>query len=236
MNCLMKKIFKVLTVFSVVFLLLTSCSNVADDGITVTTTSTTTTSATEHYKTELHTDALLSKTLVENITSTSVSTESEITKTEKTEQESTAKTEKSICCTIEIDCSSILKNMSDLKSSKVEFVPTDGKILSKTKVELPQGSTAFDLLKETCKNKVCDKNCQFCLNNGIHIDYSYTPAYNNYYVRGLHQLYEKDCGTKSGWMYRVNGIFPNYGSSSYILEDGDVVEFIYTCDLGDDIK
>lgn len=232
----MKKIFKVLTVFTIVLLLLTSCSSVADDVITETTTSATTTSVTERYKSELHTDASSSTTFVENITSTSVSTESEITETEKTEQESTAKTEKSICCTIEIDCSSILKNMSDLKSSKVEFVPTDGKILSKTKVELPQDSTAFDLLKEVCKNKVCDNKCQFCLNNGIHIDYSYTPAYNNYYVRGLHQLYEKDCGTKSGWMYRVNGVFPNYGSSSYVLEDGDVVEFIYTCDLGEDLK
>lgn len=236
MDCLVKKIFKNFVVFTVLLLLLTSCGNFASNEVTV---ATTTTSTKEENKSELHTDVLSSTTLVESVTSTSVSTESKTIKTEKTGQESTAKTEvteKRIHCTIEIDCSAILKNMSDLKTSKVEFVPTDGKILSKTKVELPHGSTAFDLLKEACKNKVCDKKCEFCLNDGIHIDYSYTPAYNNYYVRGLHQLYEKDCGTKSGWMFRVNGVYPNYGSSSYVLKDGDAVEFIYTCDLGEDIE
>ena len=64
---------------------------------------------------------------------------------------------------------------------------------------------------------------------------SYTPGYDNYYIEGINQIYEKDCGTKSGWMYCVNGTFPNYGCSDYKLKNGDAVEWRYTCDLGSDI-
>ena len=42
-------------------------------------------------------------------------------------------------------------------------------------------------------------------------------------------------GNLSGWMYKVNGVMPNYASSSYLLHENDVVEFIYSCDLGKDI-
>mgnify|MGYP004647359247 FL=1 len=35
--------------------------------------------------------------------------------------------------------------------------------------------------------------------------------------------------------YSVNGWFPNYGCSLYQLKDGDVVEWRYTCDLGEDL-
>ena len=32
--------------------------------------------------------------------------------------------------------------------------------------------------------------------------------YNSYYVEGIGNLYEFDCGSESGWMYKVNGWFP----------------------------
>ena len=64
---------------------------------------------------------------------------------------------------------------------------------------------------------------------------SFTPMYNSYYIKGINNLYEFDCGDGSGWMYRVNGWYPNYGVSRYALRDGDVIEFRYTCELGDDI-
>ncbi len=44
--------------------------------------------------------------------------------------------------------------------------------------------------------------------------------YNSYYVEGIGNLYEFDCGSESGWMCKVNGWFPNYGCSSYTLSDG----------------
>ena len=33
----------------------------------------------------------------------------------------------------------------------------------------------------------------------------------------------------------VNGWFPNYGCSRYGLKDGDVICWVYTCDLGNDV-
>ena len=36
-------------------------------------------------------------------------------------------------------------------------------------------------------------------------------------------------------MYAVNGWFPNYGCSRYQLNNGDVVEWCYACDLGEDL-
>ncbi|MDU4890731.1 MAG: DUF4430 domain-containing protein [Clostridium sp.] len=41
-------------------------------------------------------------------------------------------------------------------------------------------------------------------------------------------LGEFDYTFMSGWMYSVNNWFPNYGSSDYILKDGDVVRWQFT--------
>ena len=127
-------------------------------------------------------------------------------------------------CTITIRCDTILNNMDDLDPGKVEFVPSDGTILAPVTVEFDEGETVFDVL-----NRVCNAA-------GIQIEYSWTPMYNSYYIEGINNLYEFDCGSESGWMYKVNGWFPNYGCSSYILADGDVIEWHYTCKgLGTDV-
>ena len=54
-------------------------------------------------------------------------------------------------------------------------------------------------------------------------------------VQGINYLYEFSCGPLSGWMYQVNGEFPNYGCSKYKLKDGDRIAWVYTCDLGKDV-
>ena len=54
-------------------------------------------------------------------------------------------------------------------------------------------------------------------------------------IEGIANLYEFDVGQLSGWMYSVNDWFPNYGCSRYQLMDGDVIEWKYTCDLGNDV-
>ena len=126
--------------------------------------------------------------------------------------------------TLEIRCDTILNNMGDLTPGKEGYVPSSGTILAKTKISFTDGESAFDVLKRACKLA------------GIQIEYSWTPMYNSYYVEGINNLYEFDCGAESGWMYKVNGWFPNYGSSSYILEDGDVMVWTYTCKgLGADV-
>ncbi|MBR6113613.1 MAG: DUF4430 domain-containing protein [Oscillospiraceae bacterium] len=127
-------------------------------------------------------------------------------------------------CTVTIVCDTILDNWDKLETAKQEFVPEDGVILPATTVPFAEGETSFDVLK-----RVCDAY-------GIQIEYSWTPLYNSYYVEGINHLYEFDCGAESGWMYKVNGWFPNYGASSYVMQEGDSMVWSYTCvGLGVDV-
>ena len=127
-------------------------------------------------------------------------------------------------CTIEIRCDTILNNMKDLTPGLDVYVPDNGTILAATTVSFTAGETVFDVL-----NRICNER-------NIQIEYSYTPLYGSYYIEGINHLYEFDCGQQSGWMYKVNGWFPNYGCSSYKLEAGDTIVWAYTCKgLGTDI-
>ncbi|MBQ4037186.1 MAG: DUF4430 domain-containing protein [Clostridia bacterium] len=129
----------------------------------------------------------------------------------------------SYTCTFSIECSTILNNLSLLDPEKLEMVPYDGVILAEATVVFYEGESVFDVLQRVC------------IENKIHTEASWTPMYNSAYVEGIYNLYEFDCGALSGWMYRVNGWYPNYGCSRYQLKDGDVVEWRYTCDMGNDI-
>ena len=130
---------------------------------------------------------------------------------------------KAITVTFSIECSTILNNLDQLDPDKLEMVPSGGTILAKTSVSCYEGESVFDVLQQVCRD------------NGIHMESEFTPIYNSAYIEGIHNLYEFDCGSLSGWMYRVNGWYPNYGCSRYVLEDGDIVEWRYTCDLGNDV-
>ena len=128
-------------------------------------------------------------------------------------------------CTIKIVCSTILDNMDELAAGKSRFVPANGVILSTSRVQFIEGETVFDVLKRTCAYA------------GIQLEYSYTPLYGSYYIEGINNLYEFDCGMESGWIYKVNGWSPNVGCSGYVLKDGDVIVFAYTCKgYGADVK
>ncbi len=96
-------------------------------------------------------------------------------------------------------------------------------IFPRSTVTFSEGESVFDVLQRVCRE------------NKIHMESSWTPIYNSAYVEGINNLYEFDVGSLSGWMYSVNGWFPNYGCSRYELHDGDVVEWVYTCDLGKDV-
>ena len=133
-------------------------------------------------------------------------------------------------CTISISCGTILANWdawdewdADTAAAKKPLVPSDGVILPSTTVTFSEGESVYDVLQRVCRE------------NGIHMEASWTPMYNSAYVEGINNLYEFDVSQGSGWMYRVNGWFPNYGCSRYALQNGDVVEWLYTCDLGNDV-
>lgn len=128
-----------------------------------------------------------------------------------------------LSCTLSISCATILENLSQCDAEKRELVPEDGWILKPTVVAFYAGESVFDVLQRTCRQEK------------IHMEFSETPAYNTAYIEAIGNLYEFDVGNLSGWMYKVNDWFPNFGCSSYELEDGDIVAWVYTCDLGHDV-
>lgn len=126
-------------------------------------------------------------------------------------------------CTISVSCETILDHMEQLPAEKMSLVPEDGWILQPVTVPFSEGETVFDVLLRVMKEQK------------IHMEYSDSPVYHSAYIEGIANLYEFDCGSLSGWMYSVNDWFPNYGCSKYVLEDQDVICWVYTCDLGADV-
>lgn len=139
-------------------------------------------------------------------TKTTTASKNESTVQPAENQTTEAKQEQS--CEFLISCKTVLSNKSALQSNYQ--VPAGGKIYEK-KMEFEEGDTVMDVLKRT----------------GVDIDIS------KGYVAGIDGLYEFDCGKNSGWMYRVNGKFPNYMAGKCKLHDGDKVEWLYTCVRGD---
>lgn len=131
---------------------------------------------------------------------------------------------KPVTVTLEIRCDTLSSDMSKLENPAIkDYIPKDGVILKTSTYKGTTENTVFDALNALCRN------------NDIQLEFSYTPVFESYYIEGINYLYEFDGGKLSGWMYKVNGWFPNYGCSSYYLKDGDVIKWVYTCDLGKDV-
>lgn len=126
-------------------------------------------------------------------------------------------------CTLSVTCESLLTHMDWLPEEKRGLVPADGVIFPATQVIFYEGENVFHVLRRELKKA------------GIHMEFTNTPVFRSAYIEGIQNLYEFDCGELSGWMYSVNGWFPNYGCSRYQIQNGDVIRWIYTCELGVDI-
>lgn len=106
----------------------------------------------------------------------------------------------------------------DLTVSISVVNPKGGYFKSMTSYTVEEGTTALDLLKLT----------------GLDIVTSGHAEYGEY-VESINGIGEFDEGSQSGWMYKVNGEFPDGSSARYVLENGDEVEWVYTRDLGADV-
>ncbi len=127
-------------------------------------------------------------------------------------------------CTITIVCDTILDNLDNLEAEKLPYVPGNAVILPETTVSFAEGDTVFEVLQKVCTAAE------------VQLEYSWTPLYDSYYIEGINHLYEFDCGVESGWMYKVNDWFPNYGCSAYKLKGGEEIVWCYTCvGLGADV-
>lgn len=139
------------------------------------------------------------------------------------EPETVTITDKALTCTLSVRCDTVFQNITWLDEDKRALVPNDGVIFAERQVTFYEGESVFNLLSREMKK------------NKIHLEFVRTPIYNSAYIEGINNLYEFDCGELSGWMYKVNGWFPNYGCSRYQLKEGDKVQWVYTCNLGPDV-
>lgn len=116
-----------------------------------------------------------------------------------------------LSCTFLIECSNAVK--AGLASNKT--------ILGRQTVKFKDGETVFSVLKRLLGNK------------GIPMTFEGSSS--SAYIVRINGLAEFDGGPDSGWMYNVNGWYPNYSCGAYVLKDGDAVEWRYTCSQGDDL-
>lgn len=121
-------------------------------------------------------------------------------------------TEKKVRLTIQ--CTAILDHRELWKDGLEEILPDNG-IFYTGDCILSEGETVYDVLKMVCQEK------------NIALDSQYTPIYGTYYIQGIGNLYEFDCGSESGWKYSVNGKVPGEGCSTYKLSSGDEIIFYY---------
>lgn len=125
--------------------------------------------------------------------------------------------------TFSADCLAVLDDMDSIDEdvNPADVIPADGIVIAQRGLSLPEGASAFDALTAAARAQK------------VRVDY--TGGMYGTYVRSIGYISEFGFGELSGWMYRVNGKFPDTSASNYVLSEGDVVEFVYTCDLGRDV-
>ncbi len=145
-------------------------------------------------------------------------TRKQTTKKHTTKRHTTTQS-KTVTCTITVECKNIHKHMSQLKSGHERYVPDDGYIIHAESRTVDRGSTAYDVLKLAC--------------NAHGIRLTTRPSSYGIYVVGINNLDEKDCGSASGWMYKVNGTVPMTSCGKYKMDSGDNLVFYYVCTAAD---
>lgn len=118
--------------------------------------------------------------------------------------------------TLAIRCDTVLGKSSG------EYIPEDGIILDVTEFQIEDGDTVYDILCEAARR--------------YDIQMESSGSGKMAYISGINYIYEFDFGELSGWMYFVNGSEPSVGCGGYNLSDGDVIEWHYTCSLGEDLR
>lgn len=148
------------------------------------------------------------------VTASVKTTPAEITSAKNKKPADTTEKKTEVSCTVTVECKEILGNMEMLKEGHEKYVPSNGVILSETRITVKSGETVYQAVK-----KACDKN-------KIRLD-SVKSGYGTY-VTGFDFIDEKDCGKTSGWIYFVNGSSPSVSSSKLKVKEGDRIVFSYT--------
>ena len=118
--------------------------------------------------------------------------------------------------TLSISCSTAFAS-GQLQDNIRKVLPADGMLLKAESISFTAGENAFDVFTRECRRR------------------RIAVASTGSYVQSIGGLAEKACGDLSGWMCRVNGVFADRSLKEYTLQDGDRVEWLYTCNLGKDL-
>ena len=187
------------------------------------------------------------QTAEEKLTSTQEGTTAgTFTKASRDQLQSTIGDAKAIEVNEEVDQQQVIVAISDLKQAITQYEksiikpvvtpPADptyitfsvetrtmgtGDIISPKQFKIESGDTAFTILKREVENR------------SIPIKFSGIGP--TIYVKSINNLGEFDGGPLSGWMYSVNGEFPQYSAGIYELEKDDILRWQYTKNLGEDI-
>lgn len=94
-------------------------------------------------------------------------------------------------------------------------------ILEKREVTWEQGDTVLGLLVRVTREE------------RIHM--AYRGGGRTGYVEGIDNLYEFDHGPASGWVYSINGVFPDRSAGGMSVSPGDDIVWWYTLDAGRDV-
>jgi cytoskeletal protein RodZ len=179
-------------------------AKVATGKTTATTKSDASTKKATNVSTTKKAETATSESTTKASTTQMATTAKKVTTTKKattTKKVTTTKkeTSKTFSVSLTINC----KNAVNYGANVPEY------ILKSESITVSEGETVFDALQKACKK------------NSISLKYQRS------YVQGIGGLNEKDCGSASGWMYRVNGVSPNKPATNYELSSGDKIEWYY---------
>lgn len=118
-----------------------------------------------------------------------------------------------------IDATNAYNNES--LDSDIKEKINNGIILSAENLEISRDCTAGDATKLACQI------------HSIALD-SEVSSY-GLFVKGISGVENSMFGDMSYWLFRVNGETPEVGADYVTLNDGDIVEWVYTCNGGDDL-
>ena len=134
------------------------------------------------------------------------------------------------------------------------FTVGGGYIVAPCKIDIPEGVNCAYILDELLAENNLSYMNTGSLDGGFYLSTvgdiaDFTPVISDTLIAALtdagfnidengfmpNELSEFDFTQGSGWMYSVNGIFPNVGFSEYYLQDGDVMRIQFTLAYGADI-
>lgn len=132
----------------------------------------------------------------------------------------TADGNKTAACQFTVKGSSASSQKDKINISVDTYTANNQSIIDLTAINYQDGDTAWSATKRLFDEKG--------------ISYTYNPKKNGY-VSEINGVSEFDYGKQSGWMYSVNGEYPEIGCGAYELKAGDTIRWRYTLDLGKDL-